>query len=101
MQICGMDDLLVDKLRDSWQKYAGLNDHIITENLFTGPQLLRSLIEKEIATAGTVRLNRMEHVTLLPVKEMEKLERGSSDVVIIANVKTARNQSISSILLQN
>ena len=70
-------------------KHAGLNYHIITDNFFTSPQLLRSLREKGIAATGTVQLNRVENAPLKPVKEMEKLERGSADVVIDDNAKIA------------
>ena len=70
-------------------KHAGSNYHIITDNFFTSPQLLRSLREEGIAATGTVRLNRVENVPLKLVKEMEKLERGSADVVIDDNTKIA------------
>ena len=80
---------VVDKLTNSLPKHAGSNYHIITDNFFTSPQLLRSLREKGIAATGTVRLNRVENVPLKPVKEMEKLERGSADVGIDDNAKIA------------
>ena len=43
-----------DKLMDSLPKHAGSYYHIITDNFFTSPQLLRSLREKGIASTGTV-----------------------------------------------
>ena len=43
--------------------------------------------EKEIASTGTVRLNRVENAPLKPVIEMEKLEWGSADVAINDNAK--------------
>ena len=61
-------------------KNAGSNYHIITDNFFTSPQLLRSLREKSIAATDTVRLNSVKSAPLKPVKEMEKPERGSADV---------------------
>ena len=67
----------------------GSNYHIITDIFFTSSQLLRSLREKGIAATGTIRLNRVENAPLKPVKEMEKLERGSADVVINDNAKIA------------
>ena len=85
----GLGGSVVDKLTDSLPKHAGSNYHIITDNFFTSPQLLRSLREKGIAATGTVRLNRVENAPLKPVKEMEKLERGSADVVINDNAKIA------------
>ena len=85
----GLGGSVVDKLMDSLPKHVGSNYHIITDNFFTSPQLLRSLREKGIAATGTVRLNRVENAPLKPVKEMEKLERGSADVVINDNAKIA------------
>ena len=70
-------------------KHALSNYHIITDNFFTSRQLLRSLREKGIASTGTFRLNRVENAPLKPVNEMEKLERGSADVVINGNAKIA------------
>ena len=66
-----------------------MNYHIITDNLFTSPQLLRSLREKGIAATGTVRLNRVENAPLKQAKEMEMIERESADVVIDDNAKIA------------
>ena len=74
---------------DSLPKHAGSNYHIITDNFFTSPQLLRSLRERGITSTGTVWLNRVENAPLKPVIEMEKLERGSADVVIDDNAKIA------------
>ena len=50
-------------------------------NYFTNPNLLRILKAKSIALIETVRINRVEHGPLRPIKEMEKLERGASEVV--------------------
>ena len=41
---------------------------MVTDNLFTSPELLRSLREKEIAATGTVRLNRVKNAPMKPVK---------------------------------
>ena len=38
-----------------------------------------------MAATGTVRINRVENASLRPIKEMEKLERGASDVVTDKN----------------
>ena len=81
---------VVDKLTNSLTKHARSNYHIITDkSQVTSPQLLRSLKEIGIAATGTVQLNRVENAPLKPVKEMEKLERGSADVVIDDNTKIA------------
>ena len=74
---------------DSLPKHGGWNYHIITDNFFASPQLLCFLKEKGIPATGIVRLNRVENAPLNPVKEMEKLERGSADVVINDNAKIA------------
>ena len=86
----GLGGSLVDKLMDSFlPKHAGSNCHIITDNFFTSSPLLRSLREKRIAVTGTGRLNGVGNTPLKPVKEMEKLEWGSVDVVIDDNGKIA------------
>ena len=86
----GLGGSLVDKLMDSFlPKHAGSNCHIITDNFFTSSPLLRSLREKRIAATGTGRLNGVGNTPLKPVKEMEKLEWGSVDVVIDDNGKIA------------
>ena len=82
----GLGGSVVGKLTDSLPKHAGSNYHI-ADNFFASPQLRRSLREKGIAAAGTFRLNRVENAPLKPVKEMEKLERGSADFLIDDNAK--------------
>ena len=83
--------IITDNFITSLPKHAGSNNYIITDKFITIPQLLRSLIEKEIAATGAVWLNRVENVPLktVTVKEMEKLERRSADVVIDDNTKIA------------
>ena len=83
----GLEGSVVDKLTDILLKHAGSNYHIITDNFFLSPQLLRSLRKKGIVATGTAQLNRVENAPLKPVKEMEKLERGLADVVIDDNTK--------------
>ena len=55
------------------------------DNFFTSPNLLRILKAKAIAATGIVRINCVENGPLRPIKEMEKLERGASDVVTDKN----------------
>ena len=70
-----------------WQKNyhryhtLGSNYHIIMDKFFTSPNLLRILKARGVAATGTVRINCVENAPLRPIKEMEKLERGASDVV--------------------
>ena len=45
--------------------------------------------EKGIAATSTVQLNRVENAPLKPIKEIEKLKRGSAGVVINDNAKIA------------
>ena len=47
MQIWGLKDLCLTK-------HAGSNYHVLTDNLFASPQLLRPLRKKGIAATGTV-----------------------------------------------
>ena len=85
----GLGGSQVDKLTNSLSKHSGSNYHIITDNFFTSPQLLRPLRKKGIVATGTVPLNRVENAPFKSVKEMEKLERGSADAVIDDNAKIA------------
>ena len=55
------------------------------DNLFTSPNMLRILKAKGIAATGTARINHVENAPLWPIKEIEKLERGASDVVTDKN----------------
>ena len=55
------------------------------DNFFISPNLVCILKTKVIAATGTVRINRVENASLRPIKEMEKLERGASDVVTDKN----------------
>ena len=58
---------------------VGSNYRIIMDNFFPSQNLLRILKAKSIASR-TVKINRIENAALGPIKEMEKLERGTSDV---------------------
>ena len=77
-------DLVVLLLRP-WQKSNRRklvsNYHNIMDYFFPSPKLLRIPKAKGIAAAGTARINRVENAPLQPIKEMEKLERGASDVI--------------------
>ena len=55
------------------------------DNFFTSPNLLRILKAKGIAAIGTIRINSVENIPLRRIKEMEKLERGASNVVTDKN----------------
>ena len=55
--------------------------HVVMDNFFTSPSLLRLLKSKGIAATGTVRPNRNENSPLISVKEMKKNPGGTCDVV--------------------
>ena len=74
-----------DENYDSNLGLGGSNYHIIMDNFFTSPNLLRILKAKGIAATETVRINCVENAPLRPIKEIEKLERGASDVVTDKN----------------
>ena len=57
------------------------NYHVVMDNFFTSPSLLRLLKRIGMAATGTVRANRTENAPLQAVDDMKKMARGSSDVV--------------------
>ena len=77
----GLGGSVVATLAEKLPSQVGSNYHMIMNNFFTSPNLLRILKAKCIAATGTVRINRVENAPLRPIKEMEKLERGASDTV--------------------
>ena len=81
----GLGGSVVATLAEKLPSQVGSNYHIIMDNFFTSPNLLRILKAKGIAATGTVRINRVENAPLRPIKEMEKLERGASEDVTNKN----------------
>ena len=57
------------------------NYHVVMDNFFTSPSLLRLVKGNGMAATGTVRANRTENAPLQAVDDMKKEARGSSDVV--------------------
>ena len=57
------------------------NYHVVMDNFFTSPSLLRLLKGNGMAATGTVRANRTQNAPLQAVDDMKKMARGSSDVV--------------------
>ena len=57
------------------------NYHVVMDNCFTSPSLLRLLKGNGMAATGAVRANRTENAPLQAVDDMKKKARGSSDVV--------------------
>ena len=81
----GLGSSVVGTLVEKLPSQAGSNYHIIMDNLFTSTNVLRILKAKDIAVTGTVRINRVKNAPLRPIKEMEKSERGASDVITEKN----------------
>ena len=81
----GLGGSVVATLAEKLPSQVGSNYHIIMDNFFTSPNLLRILKAKGIAAIGTIRINSVENVPLRRIKEMEKLERGASNVVTDKN----------------
>ena len=57
------------------------NYHVVMDNFFTSPSLLRLLKGNGMAATGTVRANRTENAPFQAVDDMQKEAGGSSDVV--------------------
>ena len=57
------------------------NYHIVMENYFTSPTLLRHFSAMGVDATGTVRTNRMENAPLRDMVKMGKDKCGSSDMV--------------------
>ena len=57
------------------------NYHVVMDNFFASPSLLRLLKGNGMAATGTVRANRTENTPLQAVDDMMKMARESSDVV--------------------
>ena len=81
----GLGGSIVATLDEKLPLQVGSNYHIIMDNFFTNPNLLRILKVKGIAATGAARIYRVENAPLQPIKEMEKLERGASDIVTDKN----------------
>ena len=81
----GLGCFAVATLTENLPSQVGSNYHIIMVNFLTSPNLLCILKAKGIAATGIVRINHVENALLRPIKEMEKLERGASDVVTEKN----------------
>ena len=66
--------------------------HVVMDNFFTSPGLLCHLQKQPIAATETVRLCRMGNPPLKSVKEVKKLQRGTSVVAVetSSNVSAVR-----------
>ena len=77
----GLGGSVVATLAEKLPSQVDSNYQIIMDIFFTSPNLLHTLKAKGIAATGTIRINRVEKAPLRPINEMERLERGASDVV--------------------
>ena len=68
----GLGGSVVATLAEKLPLQVASKYHIIMDNFFISPNLLRMLKTKDIAATGTVRNNRVENAPLRPIKEMEK-----------------------------
>ena len=78
----GLGGSVVTNLTTDLPKIEGSCYHIVFDNLFTSPRLLRLLAGKGMAATGTLRPNRAEGAPLKSIDVMKKEPRGSHDVVL-------------------
>ena len=76
----GLGGSVVMTLMSKLPTVPNLSYHVVMDNFFTSPSLLRLLKENGMAATGTVRANRTENAPLQAV-DMKKEARRSSDVV--------------------
>ena len=81
----GLGGSVVTMLTKDLPKLDGNCYHVVFDNLFTSPRLLRTLASKGIAATGTLRPNRTEGACLRGVDVMKKEPRGSFDVALDRN----------------
>ena len=77
----GLGGSVVMTLMSKLPTVPNSNYHVVMDNFFTSPSLLRLLKGNGMAATGTVRANRTENAPLLAVDDMKKEARGTSDVV--------------------
>ena len=78
------------------------NYHIVTDNYFASPALLRHLGAIRVAATGTVEANRMENDPLRDMVKINEEKHGSLDVVtdVPSNIIAVRwkdNKAVNSI----
>ena len=78
----GLGGSVVCNLTKDLPKHDGSSYHIVFDNLFTSPRLLRLLADKGMAATGTLRPNRAEGAPLKTLEVLKKEPRGAYDVVL-------------------
>ena len=78
----GLGGSVVCSLTKDLPKHDGSFYHIVFDNLFTSPRLLRLLANQGMAATGTLRPNRTEGAPLRSPEIMKKEPRGAYDVIL-------------------
>ena len=78
----GLGGSVVCSLTKDLPKHDGSSYHIVFDNLFTSPRLLRLLANQGMAATGTLRPNRTEGAPLRSPEIMKKEPRGAYDVIL-------------------
>ena len=76
----GLGGSVVMTLMSKLPPVPNSNYHVVMDNFFTSPSLLRLLKGNGMAATGTVTANRTENTPLQAVDDMKKEARGSSDI---------------------
>ena len=77
----GLGGTVVTFLASKLPKIPNQNYHLLFDNFFTSPQLLKTLADNGFAATGTLRANRTLHAPLKDEATMKKMDRGSYDHV--------------------
>ncbi|CAB4061880.1 unnamed protein product [Lepeophtheirus salmonis] len=77
----GLGGSVIMNLVSKLPKVPDSNYHIVMDNFFTSPRLVRLLKENGIAARGTLRANRTKNAPLIAIDEMKKGSRGIFDAV--------------------
>ena len=78
----GLGGSVVHQLTQDLPKHDGSSYHIVFDNLFTSPRLLRLLADMGMASTGTLRPNRAEGAPLKSAEVLKKEPRGAYDVAL-------------------
>ena len=80
-KVIGLGGSVVMTLMSKLPTVPNSNYHVVMDNFFTSPSILRLLKGNGMAATGTVRANRTENAPWQAGDDMKKEARGSSDVV--------------------
>ena len=77
----GLGGSVVMTLMSKLPTVPNSNYHVVMDNFFITPRLLRLLKRNDMAATGTIRANRTDNAPLQAVDDMKKEARGAFDVV--------------------